>query len=451
MRVSSLLLICFLGFSFLAKAQAPISISLKVKTSLQSETFPVLAANKKWDSQTSLIMDMTSNSNYGKTLSAGVQPGWAVFLQANGAWAWNMGNGKARIDYMPTEKQRINDGKWHEIRMVFQPKSESVWLYFDGKEVVIMNYGSTLLEAASLQNNLYNTGQKEIKVKGLKISETWKRDQTTPMTKNELKVVSWNIWHGGRRNGIVEGIEQTVATLKAQEADILLLQETYGSGPILADSLDMTLYLISSNLSILTSLPFMEVFSPWDDFRLGGAVIQTGDDAYITAFDVWLNYLPDTDKMVKEEADYDVFVSEEIKVRGREALDMFKGIKSLGLVPLPTIIGGDMNSGSHLDWTLSNSGNYGGYFLAWPVSKTMYREGFIDTFRSVYPNSGKDLGYTWSPRFKDQLQYRIDYLYHDQANWKTVAAGVEGYEDTNWSSDHALVWAVLQRIRSVSP
>lgn len=451
MRILSLISLLIFGLSFLAEAETPMTITLKVKTTLQSDSFPLLAANKKWDSKSSKMIDLTSNSNYGKTLTAGLRKGWVVFMQANGAWAWNMGNGKARIDYMPTEKQRINDGEWHEIRMVFQPTSESVWLYFDGQEVAIMNYGSAVLGMDEITQGIVKSSNKAVKVKSAKVSSGWKRDKLVPQAKDELKIVSWNIWHGGRRNGIEKGIQQTVAALKAQQADIILLQETYGSGPILADSLDMTLYLISSNLSILTRLPFMEVFSPWDDFRLGGAVLQTGEEDYITAFDVWLNYLPDTDKMIKEKVDYDVFLTEEIKLRGREALDLFKGIKSLGLKPLPTIIGGDMNSGSHLDWTIKNSGLYGGYYIAWPVSKTMYREGFVDTYRSVHPDSRADLGYTWSPRFKEVLQYRIDYIYHDASNWVTVAAGVEGYDHPDWSSDHAMVWAIIKRNGMVRP
>ncbi|HKK73521.1 MAG TPA: endonuclease/exonuclease/phosphatase family protein [Saprospiraceae bacterium] len=444
MRKLLILLFVSTVMSTLAKAEGIINISFRVKTTLQSDSLPLIAATKNWDSRNSFILDLTSNSNFGKTLPAGLRKGWAVFLQANGAWGWNLGNGKNRLDYLPTQKQRINDGKWHEIQMVFHPEMESVWLYFDQKEVAVYNLGDLRPEEIPIGSNI-QVGE-SIKVKKLKVEDEWKRKLKAPDSKRELKVVSWNIWHGGRHNGIEKGIGQTIAELAEQAPDIILMQETYGSGPIIADSLGMTFYLISSNLSIMTKLPIMEVFSPWDDFRLGGAVLQTGSDDYVTVFDVWLSASPSTDRMIQEEVDYDYFVSQELRSRGREALDLFKSIKTLGLVPLPTIIGGDMNSGSHLDWTLANAGRHGGYFLSWPVSKTFYRKGYQDTYRQVYPDSGQQLGYTWSARFKDELQYRIDFIYQDALHWQTHSAGVEGYaKGGDWPSDHALIWSVLKR------
>ena len=427
------------------KAQEVVNISFKVKTDVVSDSLPFIAATKNWNSRNSFIQDLTSNSNFGKTLPAGLRKGWSVFLQPNGAWGWNLGNGKARLDYMPTEKQRINDGKWHQIQMVFHPKTESVWLYFDQEEVAVYNYGNTLVEATELASAIRSTDDDNIKVKGVKVSNEWKRKISTPDQKEALKVISWNIWHGGRHNGVPKGIDQTVSILREQTPDIILMQETYGSGPIIADSMGMTLYLISSNLSIMTALPIMEVFSPWDDFRLGGAVLQTGENDYISVFDVWLSASPSTDQMIEAEVDYDYFVSQELRSRGREALDLFKAIEGLGLVSLPTLIGGDMNSGSHLDWTVLNSGKHSGYYLSWPVSKTFYREGYQDTYRQVYPDSSTQLGYTWSSRFKEELQYRIDFIYQDAFHWETLASGVEGYERVDWPSDHALVWSVVRR------
>lgn len=451
MRTLYILIPLLTLFSNVSKAEGFINISFEVKTNLVSDRLPLIIANKNWDSRNSFIQDLTSRSNFGKSLAAGMRKGWAVFLQENGAWAWNMGNGKARLEYLPTEQQKINDGKWHQIQIVFDPSTESVWLYYDENQVAVYNYGQVKLDELSLGSNIQSSQQENLKIRKVKVKSRWKRKAEPTSDQQRLKVVSWNIWHGGRRNGVIKGIEQTVNRLKDQDPDIILMQETYGSGPIIADSLGMTFYYISSNLSIMTHLPIMEVFSPWDDFRLGGAVLQMGEEDYIAVFNSWLSASPSTDKMIKEQVDYDYFIAEELRSRGREALDLFKSIDGLGLVPLPTIIGGDMNSGSHLDWTLENAGRHGGYFLPWPVSKTFYREGFLDTYRQIYPNSSDEPGYTWSARFKDELQYRIDFIYQDAIHWQSIAAGVEGYEQSNWSSDHALVWAIIKRRSITAP
>lgn len=425
------------------QTEAPIVIRFQVKTTLSSSEFPLLVATKDWNKEPVFKIDLTSNSNYGKTLASGLRRGWAVFLQENGAWGWNLGNEMKRLDYMPTSKQQINDGKWHEIALFFDQNQQVVHFAFDQKIVAIYNYKSTPVSTEWLQENLIVTNHPQIKVRKLKISDEWKFRTELTSEKDQLKVVSWNIWHGGRRNGIQQGLKQTIDLLKEQEADLILLQETYGSGPIIADSLGMQLFLISSNLSILSKLPFAATFCPWDDFRMGGAILQHRKNQYFAAFDIWLNYLPDTDKLMNDGVGFGEFYEAELQTRGREALQVFKAFNNLNL-KVPSIFGGDFNSGSHLDWTLANTGKHKGYYLPWPVSRTMYREGFTDTYRNIYSDSSKDLGYTWSPKFKDGLQYRIDHIYQEQAFWKTLDAGVEGYDVKDWPSDHAMVWAVLQ-------
>lgn len=352
-----------------------------------------------------------------------------------------MGDGKKRLDYLPTSRKRINDGEWHTFELIFNYEKETVRFFVDDKPVAIYNYRELEVGPTIIERPLRVSESEALEIKKVKTDVKWAYKVKVKSSQDTFQVVNWNIWHGGRHNGVPAGIEQTIQHIRERNPDIVCLQETYGSGPIIADSLDMHFFLISSNLSILTRFPVVEVFLPWDDFRFGGAVLQTGPDQYIAVFDVWLNYLPDTDQQIKGEYGYGEILEEEMRLRGREALDMMKAFKQLGLI-CPVIMTGDMNSGSHLDWTLENSFMYGGYFLPWPVSKTFAREGFTDSYRAIYPDSGEDLGFTWSPRFPDVLQYRIDYIYHDRF-WQTIAAGVDGYGLPSWSSDHALTWATL--------
>ncbi len=438
-----------LSFSFARGQEAIHQIRFKVKTSISSDSFPAIVASKNWNSSTAFIIDLTSNSNFGKTLTSGIRKGWSIFLQPNGAWGWNLGDNKKRLDYLPTTKQQINDGKWHEIIQVYDFHQEAVRLFFDGQEVAIYNFGALDLSSAQIVENIQTTDKEDISTKALKVNNSWSQRVKIKQAKDTLTIVNWNIWHGGRHNGIPAGIEQTIQVLKEQQADIITLQETYGSGPIIADSLGMYFYLISSNLSILSRFPIVGVFRPWDDFRFGGAFIKIGKETYISVLDVWLNYLPNTHQDILKGAGYGEILEEEIRIRGREALDMMKAYKSLG-IELPSLFGGDFNSGSHLDWTIDNAATFKGYFLPWPVSRTMAREGYIDSFRSIYLNPKENQGFTWSPRFKEELQYRIDYIYHDQ-QWQTIDAGILGYEDSSWPSDHALTWARVVLRKEVRP
>ena len=443
--IKKLLFLFFLSLAFTATTfcEDIFQLTFAVRTSVSTDTFPALLQNKNWNSKSAFVLNMTSNSNYGKSLTSGQRKGWTIFLQPNGAWGWNIGDSKERLDYLPSERQRINDGQWHKITCVYDLEKKTVRFYFDKKEVAIYNYKNIAIEAAQIKEGLSLQPIPGIELKKLKLQDKWKPKFKLKSAPETLKVVSWNIWHGGRRNGIEEGLRQTIGTLRAQRADLIFLQETYGSGPIIADSLGMYFFLISSNLSILSKYPFSELFTPWEDFRFGGAMLQLSRKQKIGVFDVWLNYLPNTDKMMKEGAGYGDLLAAEMKLRGREILNLFRSFKTLNL-DCPLIFGGDFNSGSHLDWTLENSALHGGYFLPWPVSKAMYREGFVDAYHRAHPDYRQSPGHTWSPRFKDQLQYRIDYIYADQDNWKVLDAGVEGYENTNWSSDHALVWTVLR-------
>ena len=54
--------------------------------------------------------------------------------------------------------------------------------------------------------------------------------------KNSFKVMAWNILHGG--NDIENGPENVAKIIKEINPDIILMVETYGSGPFIANYLN---------------------------------------------------------------------------------------------------------------------------------------------------------------------------------------------------------------------
>ena len=59
-----------------------------------------------------------------------------------------------------------------------------------------------------------------------------------------FKVMAWNILHGG--NDIENGQQNVVKIIKEIDPDIILMVETYGSGPYIANELGYNFHLVAS-------------------------------------------------------------------------------------------------------------------------------------------------------------------------------------------------------------
>ena len=62
------------------------------------------------------------------------------------------------------------------------------------------------------------------------------------------------------------------------------------------------------------------------------------------------------------------------------------------------IIGGDFNEPSHLDWIEANKNLYdhNGLVIPWTVTTLLEQNGFVDTYRHIYPNPLTHPGFTLS-------------------------------------------------------
>ena len=423
------------------------SLFFKVKTKLDPGDFPALVSNKHWDG--AKVIDLISTSNMGKTLESGKEIGWTVFIQPNGAWGWNIGDGEQRLDYLPTVRQRINDGKWHEVGVVFYKEKKTAWLYFDQEHVAIYSLSELKLDNLLLSKPSIHKEKNGIAIKVLNNDQIKRVGQSTNYVDlpEKLTVMSWNIWHGGRHNGIKQGIRQTIEAIQNSGADIICMQETYGSGPAISDALRTVFYYRSSNLSIHSKFPIIDTYDSYQAFRFGGVRLKMGRQL-LDVFSLWIHYLPSISKMYPGESVTKILL-EENKTRGSEIKEILESITFLSKEKdeVPIIIGGDFNSPSHLDWGADMKSFHHGYEIIWPVSKQMENAGFTDAFRKMGPIPANSRGFTWSPRFDESLQSRIDYLYY-KGNLNCVNSFVMGYTDDEWPSDHAAVVAQF-RIKSM--
>lgn len=281
-------------------------------------------------------------------------------------------------------------------------------------------------------------------------------DLSNKQEKNILKVLTWNIWHGGVESGKELGRKRVIEIIKKSTADVVLMVETYGAAKQIATELGFYYYTLGEkdNLCIFSRFPIVENYpSKFNGFFSLGAKIKMPNNKEVIVWDVWLRYaLPDytmeinnpnytAQNMIDGDLDYAVKdINSIIK----------KDLSHYATDPnTPIILGGDFNSCSHLDWTdeTAKAGLHYGKSVDLPVSKIMMEQGFSDSFREVNPNPVKDIGKTWSPLYNYCDDFRIDFIYYKGPNTKPIDSRViNQHPDPTqmFPSDHAGVLTIFE-------
>lgn len=277
----------------------------------------------------------------------------------------------------------------------------------------------------------------------------------------ELKVLAWNIWHGGHSKAYPgKGCEGTIGILKKSEADVILMVETYGAGPMIADSLGFHYELLSDNLCIFSRYPITQTFvfpEQISTFNFGGIQIDM-DGTPVRLFDTWLHYLPDIRLAPLEKTEAEILAWDDAGTRDEEIRAILSVLQPYlqETDSIPIIVGGDFNSHSHLDWTEKTKGMFGhnGAVVNWTVSRGMEKAGFKDSFREIHPRPEKRLGVTWMYEVGEEVEPptrmdRIDYIYYKGKTLKVENSQVYNRlvgelfafrgEEFFYASDHGFV------------
>jgi len=432
-----------------------------------SDGLPALASNKDWERGE--VRDYTTNNAYGLGRESGKERGFAISVLPDGAWTWNAGDGRRRIDHRPEARdQGIADGRWHEVGFAIDRAMGVAHLYHDGRRVALHDLhgvGSLAGEHAVVQ--LGSAGH-EVEVSAVRFRqgamlpdvvrgdfiERFGEERAPPKLPQwqgqPLRVLAWNIWHGGRRKGRDEGVQRVVDVIEACRADIVLMQETYGSGPRISGRLGFDYFLRSSNLSIMSRFPIVHTNRLGPSFRFGGVGIELRPGVEVQAYSLWINHLPSVSKQLANNATAAELQAADQKTRGSE-IQTILGELMPHLVKtsdVHVLVGGDFNSGSHLDWIEASSSlpNHKGLVVEWPVSKQMQVAGFVDAFRVAHPDPVASPGHTWSPEFPESHQERIDYVYSRGDRWRVLESRVLNEHPRGWPSDHAATFASLDLI-----
>jgi len=443
------------------------SLALKFKDSFSLsdyEGFTVAVRVKKHpgDNQEYTILSQEKKHHKGRM-------GWQLLTQSNGAWGWQLSDGQSTWNYRPTQKQLINDGKWHQLVFSYDTNQQEARLYYDGKNVAVYSLwdNQMLLDripitvgASALSQNvtidLFNGHLDDLAMwsrvlTAREIKALYKRKGGAkikyPKVDDQLAVMTWNIWKGGTQDGKYVGVQRVLEILEENQPDILFLQEANGSGPMLADALDCILYHRSESLNLLSRYPLGRSYNLYRAENIGCIELELNEEDRLLACPVQLSTLPLIDDYVRSgHAEVDSILTLEETTRGKEIRFIMSELSMLSLKSneTPIILAGDFNSGSHLDWTAKNHVNYHDLSVQFPVSKKLEVKGFMDSYRYLYPDEVLHLGHTWSPRFDSVLHNRTDYIYFKGEKLLPIGSHVIEDHLLGFPSDHAALFSSFQ-------
>ena len=262
-----------------------------------------------------------------------------------------------------------------------------------------------------------------------------------------LKVLQWNIWHGGNHLG-KEGRERIIDLIKASHADVVTMQEAYGSQEMIAQGIGFHMQTASAddNLSLYSRYPIRKIPTK-STFFSNPAVLTmpNGREVYVNA--CWLRYAyrPEyTCSYANYGMDPRQWAAED-SILGMEDMkrllinDCYPYLTS----SMPAIIGGDFNAGSHLDWTRKAASLHFGYAAEdLPISRYMYEEGFKDSFRVLHPDELERGEGTYAVIFGQSQTSRIDFIYGKGNNLLPFSSKIIRTMpeiDDVWPGDHAAV------------
>lgn len=278
----------------------------------------------------------------------------------------------------------------------------------------------------------------------------------------ELKVMSFNLWYGGRE--VNDFHRKQVRVLANSNVDVVGLQESGGGHATrLGNALGWYSWQ-SHDSGIVSRYPIVETYP---EQQAGGSVriALDGDDSQIILHNCHLGAYPYGpygfcfDKSPLEK----VLEIEEQSRRTPQIIEILKAMKPQldNADNIPVLLTGDFNAPSHLDWTKAARDQHcGAYDVPWPTSVLPEEAGLIDSYRLLHPNPVHKPGNTWSPIYLDnegrpEPLDRIDFIYHKGKSLKALHSDAvvvgspkaqPNHKDNEWPSDHKAVITVYKLV-----
>lgn len=277
-----------------------------------------------------------------------------------------------------------------------------------------------------------------------------------------LRVMTWNIWHGGKEDGAEVGVQRVIDVIRQSQADVIAMQETYGSGEKIAEALGYHFHPRGTNVSLISRYPVVEDISVFEPFKCVGAIVELPTKQRVACYSIWLPFAGEIWKPgTRDTSDTPKMLAvcqpshDDLQAMWKQIEERLSDAK---YDDLPIIIAGDFNSMSNRDYIASAKDDYQ-VVVDWPTSHVLPKAGFRDAWREIRPEVDRQLDSTWTPRFPEQEQDRIDFIYYRGEGLQATDVQRINTHAQKFPSDHAAVvarFAVMnpnasaQRLRTVS-
>ncbi|MBE8712637.1 endonuclease/exonuclease/phosphatase family protein [Sphingobacterium hungaricum] len=449
-----------------ADASKRIAVSYDIDPKKWKESFTLMAwVWAEEDFESYKIIDLSIN------YPDSVQLNYQLQKQMNNAWASEIYSKHAKYEYKPGFKRQLITQGWNLLSLSFNAQKHEVAFYYNGQQVAIYSLENFIPKTVPLSIRIqiggdqkgdlgewetfngmiddvklfnYAWNQKNVRqyYKQLVPSEIIKQN-AKPV--DSLRIMTYNIWHGGNETGKGIGYKRIVDIIKQSKADIIAMQETYGSGAKIADELGYYFYLRSDNISIMSRYPIEETLPAYKSFHNANVKILIADRSIVFS-SIWLNYPIDywgeIDKGIKLDVEKWEIAQDGNKQTMEGIIQSLKpALENSKLIPV--IIAGDFNSGSHLDWISSVRHLNSGYVMPFPTSIYLESMGFRDSFREIFPDPLKTRGLTWTPINPNTFQDRIDYIYIKSKTVKIINSKIINSHPVKYPSDHAALLTTI--------
>lgn len=226
---------------------------------------------------------------------------------------------------------------------------------------------------------------------------------------------AWNIFHGGLHSSVeVDGWdsrEAIIEILRRERIDVLMMQETYSSGDYIAAELGFYFATTSdfdnmhqgSNISVLSRYPIKDVYvPPKSTFNSVGARVAVRETQDLMVISNWFG------------------------MRNFEDVYSFHQERFAASDEIPVLFGGDFNAVPHTDGGDS------------PASQKLLSTGFVDAYRSLYPDIESFPGHT------HDSGSRIDQLYFKGSDLKLVSTDILSTWPSRFPADHFLIKSIFE-------
>ena len=229
-----------------------------------------------------------------------------------------------------------------------------------------------------------------------------------------LSFMSFNILYGGDE----VDFSKVVEAIQLANPDVIGIQEAEGATEKLTKALNYPYY--DSKLHLISKYPLIRSFDKGWYFTY----VETKPGKVFVFSNIHLPSDPYGPELVRDGKPIDSVYKNEYLTRFHELDTHKKYFSELQSKGFPIILTGDFNAPSHLDWTSyhTSSRPHMKYAVEWPVSKSLEKMGFIDTYRSVFPDAKAKPGLTWTPGSPapktnpNETHDRIDFIWASGTN-----------------------------------